>query len=84
MRHMNDEETLIEGKDFDLNENGDRVFTGAYLLKRGQCCQSGCEKCPYDYHAKVDPNVPAEFQSPWDDMTKVEEIQKYLDELEND
>ena len=23
------------------------VFTEAYLLKRGYCCNSGCRHCPY-------------------------------------
>lgn len=23
------------------------VFTAAYLLKRGYCCNSGCRHCPY-------------------------------------
>ncbi|MGA7343915.1 MAG: DUF5522 domain-containing protein [Terracidiphilus sp.] len=23
------------------------VFTGAYHLKRGSCCGSGCRHCPY-------------------------------------
>lgn len=25
------------------------VFTAAYHLKRGYCCQSGCRHCPYVY-----------------------------------
>jgi hypothetical protein len=24
------------------------VFTAAYHLKRGYCCNSGCRHCPYD------------------------------------
>ena len=24
------------------------VFTAAYHLKRGTCCNSGCRHCPYD------------------------------------
>lgn len=28
-------------------ENGFIVFTGAYHLKRGYCCNSGCRHCPY-------------------------------------
>ncbi|MDX6765740.1 MAG: DUF5522 domain-containing protein [Candidatus Methylacidiphilales bacterium] len=28
-------------------ENGLVVFTAAYLLKRGHCCESGCRHCPY-------------------------------------
>ena len=28
-------------------ENGLLVFTAAYHLKRGYCCDSGCRHCPY-------------------------------------
>jgi hypothetical protein len=28
-------------------ENGSLVFTAAYHLKRGSCCDSGCRHCPY-------------------------------------
>jgi hypothetical protein len=28
-------------------ENGLVVFTAAYHLKRGYCCNSGCRHCPY-------------------------------------
>jgi hypothetical protein len=28
-------------------ENGLVVFTAAYHLKRGCCCNSGCRHCPY-------------------------------------
>jgi len=30
-------------------ENGLVVFTAAYHLKRGYCCQSGCRHCPYGF-----------------------------------
>jgi Family of unknown function (DUF5522) len=30
-------------------ENGLMVFTEAYHLKRGYCCQSGCRHCPYGF-----------------------------------
>jgi hypothetical protein len=42
-----DKNSLIEGEDYYL-ENGLMVFTSAYLLKRGYCCDSGCRHCPYD------------------------------------
>ncbi|MDA9189691.1 DUF5522 domain-containing protein [bacterium] len=61
---------LIEGKDFYYDEEGLMVLTGAYLKKRGYCCQSACTNCPYNYSDKVDPNYPSEFQSPWDDQNK--------------
>jgi hypothetical protein len=28
-------------------EHGLMVFTAAYHLKRGYCCNSGCRHCPY-------------------------------------
>lgn len=28
-------------------ENGLTVFTAAYHLKRGYCCNSGCRHCPF-------------------------------------
>jgi hypothetical protein len=37
---------LIEGEDF-YWEGGYMVFTAAYHLKRGYCCDSGCRHCPY-------------------------------------
>jgi hypothetical protein len=57
---------LKEGEDFTVNEKGQVVFTSAYHLKRGWCCQSGCINCPYGYHKKVDPNVPPEYQDRWE------------------
>jgi hypothetical protein len=33
--------------DFYLDEQGDTVFTAAYHLKRGTCCQNRCRHCPY-------------------------------------
>lgn len=37
---------LVEGVDYYME--GDRfVFTAAYHLKRGYCCNSKCRHCPY-------------------------------------
>ena len=41
-------EPLAEGVDYYF-ENGLMVFTRAYHLKRGYCCQSGCRHCPYGF-----------------------------------
>lgn len=41
---------LREGEDYYL-EGGAMVFTAAYHLKRGYCCDSGCRHCPYDQKA---------------------------------
>ncbi|MEO5976346.1 MAG: DUF5522 domain-containing protein [Chryseolinea sp.] len=34
-------------------ENGFMVFTAAYLLKRGSCCQNGCRHCPYGFKKSI-------------------------------
>ncbi len=42
-----DENKLVEGKDYYLDEQGRVVFTTDYLFRRGYCCESGCKHCPY-------------------------------------
>ena len=37
---------LVEGVDYYV-EDGKYVFTEAYHLKRGYCCNSRCRHCPY-------------------------------------
>ena len=37
----------LEPEDFYKTPEGFIVFTEAYHLKRGHCCQSGCKHCPY-------------------------------------
>ena len=39
---------LEEGRDYYF-EGSLMVFTSAFLLKRGFCCESGCRHCPYGY-----------------------------------
>ncbi len=39
---------LIEGEDYYL-ENGYKVFTEAYHLKRGYCCLNKCRHCPWKF-----------------------------------
>jgi len=41
---FNDE--LKEGTDFYM-ENGYRVMTESFLIRRGYCCSNGCRHCPY-------------------------------------
>jgi len=36
-----------EEKDFYIDEQGNVVFTKAFLLRRGFCCSNGCKHCPY-------------------------------------
>ena len=45
---------LVEGEDFYYNEQGFRVFTEKYHLKRGFCCKNGCKHCPYCYDKNTD------------------------------
>jgi len=33
-------------------ENGLMVFTEAYHLLRGYCCERGCRHCPYNFKKK--------------------------------
>ena len=40
-----------ENEDFYI-ENGYFVFTEAFLLKRGYCCENGCRHCPYEAEKK--------------------------------
>jgi hypothetical protein len=40
--------TLKENIDYYVNEEGLFVFTEAYHLQRGFCCNSGCKHCPYE------------------------------------
>jgi hypothetical protein len=44
--------SLQQGIDYYFNEQGLMVFTEAYHLKRGYCCQSGCKHCPYGFNKK--------------------------------
>jgi hypothetical protein len=37
---------LVQGVDYYV-EGGKFVFTSAYHLKRGYCCNSKCRHCPY-------------------------------------
>jgi len=43
----------LEEGDYYLNEQGYKVFTEVFHLKRGYCCKSGCKHCPYGYDKKL-------------------------------
>ncbi|HEY9282778.1 MAG TPA: DUF5522 domain-containing protein [Pyrinomonadaceae bacterium] len=43
-----EEMKLVEGEDF-YREGAFVVFTAAYHLRRGRCCESGCRHCPYGF-----------------------------------
>jgi len=40
---------MKEGEDYYINEQGLWVLTEAYHLKRGYCCENGCNICPWGY-----------------------------------
>lgn len=42
----------LEPDDYYINEQGYKVFTEKYHLKRGFCCLNGCKHCPYGFHEK--------------------------------
>ena len=46
METLKDRPALVEGEDF-YREGAYVVFTAAYHLRRGYCCESGCRHCPY-------------------------------------
>ena len=43
----------LEEGDYYLSEEGYRVFTEQYHLKRGYCCESNCRHCPYGFDPKL-------------------------------
>ena len=47
-------QAMIEGIDYNLNEDGKFELTAWYLLKRGHCCKNGCTHCPYGYQNNED------------------------------
>lgn len=40
-------------EDYYLSPEGYVIFTEAYHLKRGYCCQSGCKHCPYGFDKRT-------------------------------
>ena len=69
------EERLKEGTDFTYNEKGQMVLSAAFLKKRGYCCKSGCQNCPYEEGQGINPNIPIELQElPNDDYLKYIEM----------
>lgn len=50
---MSQQQPLVEGEHYYLNQDGLIVFTKKYHLEKGFCCGMGCKHCPYDYE-----NVP--------------------------
>ena len=46
-------QSLVEGEDYYINDQGLWVFTEVYHLKRGYCCGSGCLHCPYGFRKET-------------------------------
>lgn len=40
-------QTLQEGTDYTMNDQGLMILSRWYLLRRGHCCDNGCHQCPY-------------------------------------
>jgi len=53
MNELNFENKLIEDEDYYLSDQGYKVFTEKFHLKRGHCCKSGCRHCPYGFDKKT-------------------------------
>lgn len=49
MEYSFNQNKKLEPEDFYYSEEGYKVFTEKYHLKRGYCCKSGCKHCPYGY-----------------------------------
>ncbi len=47
---------LTEGIDYYVEEGGLFVFTEAYHLKRGYCCQNKCLNCPWHFGKPIETN----------------------------
>ena len=43
---------VLAAEDFYIDERGFTVFTAAYHLKRGYCCNNQCRHCPWREPAK--------------------------------
>jgi hypothetical protein len=48
--------SALEAEDYYF-EGPKLVFTAAYHLKRGSCCNSGCRHCPYGFAAGGKPEA---------------------------
>ncbi len=81
---MNEKTSLILNIDYKLDEHGNMELTKSFLKNRGHCCQSACKNCPYGYHEKVDPNIPAELQDPWKSQENTETHEIYDGDIPNE
>jgi hypothetical protein len=54
----------FDKEDYYLTQEGFLVFTEAYHLKRGYCCQSGCRHCPWKKKKETDENAAGSKEQP--------------------
>lgn len=83
------DQVLTPKLDYYLNADGMMVFTEHFLLKRGYCCHSGCQHCPYEQGelVSIDPLIPIELQiqkSPSDHYTSELESEYICSEGDDD
>jgi len=43
-----------KSEDYYYSEEGYKVFTEKYHLKRGYCCKNNCKHCPYGFDPAID------------------------------
>lgn len=53
MSYNSDKVNKLSKEDFYYSDEGYRIFTEKYLLKRGTCCKNGCKHCPYGFDNKT-------------------------------
>ncbi len=73
---------MKEGIDFSYNAQGQMVFHSSFLIRRGYCCKSGCQNCPYEEGNNLDPNIPLELIDKR--VNYDEDHQKYIEMAEDD
>ena len=49
---------MEENIDYYINKDGNFVFTEAYHLRRGYCCENKCLHCPWGYGKTVQEEKP--------------------------
>jgi len=47
----------FDKEDYYFSDEGFIVFTEAYHLKRGYCCQNNCRHCPYKAKKEINPEI---------------------------
>ena len=71
---------LIEGIDFNYDENGLMVLTSEYLLKEEDAVRA-VASCPYEYAEQVDPTIPAELAEETQSSSNIDSTEIYSGEI---